>query len=205
MIECVAFDLDGVVIPSGPSFHYFSSQFNITAINFQDFFKGPYQDCLVGRTDLFAVLPDALQSWGWTRSPEDFAYEWMNSCSNPEPDAVTMIGALHTAGVKCCVASNQDNRRAAFLDELPWLRELFHKRFFSCNMGVAKPGMRYFRIIEEDFGAKPESTLFVDDKIENVEAARMCGWQAELCKGAAELRDILATYCPTIISAAPSK
>jgi putative hydrolase of the HAD superfamily len=199
-IECVAFDLDGVVIPSGPSFNYFSSQFNITAINFMDFFRGPYQDCLIGKTDLFDVLPAALQEWGWKKTVEDFAYEWMNSCSDPEPDAVTLINVLLSAGVKCCAASNQDNRRAAFLDNLPWLKALFKKRFFSCNMGSAKPDIHYFRFIEDNFGASPETTLFVDDKKENVEAARMCGWHAELCRGATELHAILAFYCPDIVS-----
>lgn len=203
IIDCVAFDLDGVVIPSTPVMRYFSREFDIHSINVVDFFKGPFQDCLVGKTDLFDVLPAALQSWGWKRPMEEFVSEWMSTCSDPEPDAVIVISDLNAAGVRCCVASNQDNRKAAYLSDLDWIQNLFEKRFFSCHMGVAKPGSRYFRIIEEDFGAKPETILFVDDKVENINAARACGWQAELCRGATELRAILAHYCPEVVSLMP--
>jgi putative hydrolase of the HAD superfamily len=200
MIEWIAFDLDGVVIPTGPNFRFFTTEFDVSRTNFTDFFYGPFQDCLIGKTDLFDVLPAALQSWGWKGTVEEFMSRWMGSSSDPDSEVVEMIESLVGSGVKCCVASNQDNRRAAHLSALPWLRNLFVKQFFSYAMGVSKPGSRYYRIIENDCAIDAKAILFVDDKIENVEGARACGWHAEVCQGASDLRTILARHCPDIIS-----
>ena len=49
MIQCVAFDLDGVLIPSGPSFDYFKTKHNITPADFGEFFRGSYELAMSGR------------------------------------------------------------------------------------------------------------------------------------------------------------
>ena len=198
MIEWVAFDLDGVVIPTGPNYKFFTTEFDVARASFSDFFYGPFQDCLVGRADLFDVLPAALDSWGWKGTMEQFMSRWMESSSNPDTEVVEMIKTLVAAGIKCCVASNQDSRRAGHLRNLPWLQALFIKQFYSYAMGVAKPGCGYYRIIEGDCAVASAAILFVDDKIENVEGARACGWHAEVCHGASDLRVILNRHCPAV-------
>lgn len=44
--------------------------------------------------------------------------------------------------------------------------------------GVMKPDPRIYLEAERRFGLLPERTIFVDDRTENVEAARARGWQA---------------------------
>jgi putative hydrolase of the HAD superfamily len=202
VIEWVAFDLDGVVIPNSPNYRFFTTEFDVTRAAFSDFFYGPFQDCLVGKTDLFDVLPAALDSWGWKGTMEQFMSRWMESSSNPDSEVIGMIKDLLAAGVKCCVASNQDNRRASHLRTLPWIQNLFIKQFYSYALGVAKPGCGYFRLIEDDCAVAGEAILFVDDKAENVDAARSCGWHAEVCQSASDLRMILTRHCPAIFARA---
>ena len=42
--------------------------------------------------------------------------------------------------------------------------------------------------------AKPDEILFVDDREENVMAARQYGWNAEVCWGGATAEEVLVRY-----------
>jgi len=196
LIDCVAFDLDGVLIPSGPSFDYFTSTHKITPADFAEFFHGSYEDAMSGRSDLFDILPDALRKWKWTGTTEEFARLWFDSCAIADPDALQIVKTLRDRGIECYLATNQDNRRAAYLDSLPWLTGLFERRFYSCKIGAMKPNKEYFEAITHQAALPPGSILFVDDKISNVEGARRCGWSAEVCTGAADLQRVMAEYFP---------
>ena len=41
-----------------------------------------------GEVDLFEILPDALDAWGWSDSPEAFAKLWMESCADFDPESI---------------------------------------------------------------------------------------------------------------------
>ncbi|MCF3123895.1 HAD-IA family hydrolase, partial [Streptomyces arenae] len=45
----------------------------------------------------------------------------------------------------------------------------------SCEVGCAKPDPRIYEIALRRTGTEPDRTLFVDDVVENVEAARALG------------------------------
>ncbi len=48
----------------------------------------------------------------------------------------------------------------------------------SCEAGCLKPDPAIYRAAQDRFGVAPDTVLFVDDKAENVEGARQCGWAA---------------------------
>jgi putative hydrolase of the HAD superfamily len=198
LIRCVAFDLGGVLIPSTPSFDYFQVEHNITPAHFGEFFRGTYDLAMRGKVDLFEILPPVLERWKWNGSVEEFASAWFHSCAAADPVAAEIVRAVREHGVICYAASNQDNRRAAFLDSQAWLQALFDRRFYSCHMRVKKPNADYFDFIQREAALLPQEILFVDDKIENVESARGCGWFAEVCRGASELQEIMVQYLPDL-------
>ncbi|WP_327090813.1 HAD-IA family hydrolase [Nonomuraea sp. NBC_01738] len=45
----------------------------------------------------------------------------------------------------------------------------------SAKVGVAKPDARIYEIAAETAGAEPGRCLFIDDRLDNVEAARALG------------------------------
>ena len=51
--------------------------------------------------------------------------------------------------------------------------------FYSYELGAAKPDPAYFTHIVERLGVPPEQLLFVDDRADNVAAARSVGLAAE--------------------------
>lgn len=179
MLRCVVFDLDGVVIPSEPTFAMFEADYGITRDQFREFFSGPYRDAMLGVVDLETVLEPTIESWGWQHGPSSFMATWFRSCEEPEPEALRLIRSLRGRGLATCAATNQDSRRAAHLDALPWLRDSFQSRFFSCRLGVAKPDLGYFERVQSELGLPASAILFLDDKFENVESARAVGWHSE--------------------------
>lgn len=56
------------------------------------------------------------------------------------------------------------------------LGELSHDLLASYEVGVMKPMAGIYRACEKRFGIRPESTIFIDDKVENVRGALACGW-----------------------------
>lgn len=63
----------------------------------------------------------------------------------------------------------------------------FHQTYASNKIGYAKPDKKFFEVIMEAEGYSPEETYFTDDKLENCEAARAVGINAEQFTTADEL------------------
>jgi putative hydrolase of the HAD superfamily len=195
VIRCVAFDLDGVVLPSEPSFAYFAREHGITRAHWEElFWCEPYVRATHGEGDLHELLPPFLARWGWQGSPREFAAAWFASCRDVDPEVAALIEALRDAGVRCVAASNQEHRRAKDLDEQATLRALFSQRFFSCHFGSVKPHAAYFREIERATTCQASELLFLDDKLANVDGARACGWRAMLYRGPETLARALESW-----------
>jgi putative hydrolase of the HAD superfamily len=182
------------VISPEASFELFETRYGITREDFRQFFLGPYRPLMVGECDLYDALAESLTKWNWKSTTEHFVDVWFNSCAECDPDVVHQIRTLQAAGIRCCLATNQDSRRAAFLEGLEPLRDLFHPRFFSCRIGAAKPDARYFEYLQASLGISGREILFVDDKQENVDGAIASGWNAAVCRNADDLRNILLAY-----------
>ncbi len=55
----------------------------------------------------------------------------------------------------------------------------FDRTFYSYELGLAKPDVRYFNAIVAQLGLAPEQVIFIDDGERNVAAAREAGLHAE--------------------------
>ncbi len=53
--------------------------------------------------------------------------------------------------------------------------DAFDEIFISAEMGIAKPDERIYKIVLKKLSIAPEEAVFVDDFIENIEAARKLG------------------------------
>ncbi len=60
---------------------------------------------------------------------------------------------------------------------LPW----FEGGIFSGDVKVVKPERAIYALLAERFGLDPAQTIFIDDSVANVEAARHFGWHAIHC------------------------
>jgi putative hydrolase of the HAD superfamily len=200
VIRCVAFDLDGVVLPSHPSFDWFEREHGITRAKWQELFSSrAFERANVGEGDLHTLLPPFLERWGWRLGAEHFTRAWFDSCRQHDAEVAALIAQLRASGIQCVAATNQEARRARELESHAPLRRLFDRAFYSCQLGVGKPDAAYFRAIERALGLVAHELLFLDDKPLNVAGARACGWAAEVATSADSVRSALGAHLGRII------
>jgi len=58
------------------------------------------------------------------------------------------------------------------------IADAFEHIFISAEMGLAKPDPKIYQVVESELKKDPSELVFVDDFIENVQAARKQGWNA---------------------------
>jgi len=68
--------------------------------------------------------------------------------------------------------------------------ELFDKAYFSFDLHLAKPHPEIFEFVINQHQLIPEKTLFIDDRIENIEGARKVGLRTFHLKQPLRIRDI---------------
>ena len=93
-------------------------------------------------------------------------------------DMVDWAAALQQAGYKTGILSNiGDAMEAGILARFDWLKD-FHHHTFSHRLRIAKPDLAIYRHAAEGLGEDPGHILFVDDREENILAAREAGMVA---------------------------
>ena len=97
-------------------------------------------------------------------------------------------------GLKTAILSNMgDSVLESIEREINWIHR-FDVLVWSFQLGIAKPDPAIYRHTLDELGSRPEETLFIDDKRENVEAARALGIQAIQYSTVERLRaDLIAT------------
>ena len=112
-------------------------------------------------------------------------------------EVMRVVPILQNAGVACHVASNQQAGRARHMSEVLGYGSRFTREFYSCFLGVAKPDLAFYERILHELGVSGSNVLFLDDRPENVEAARRAGLAAAVYEGesgAQVLHGILADH-----------
>jgi putative hydrolase of the HAD superfamily len=204
-ISTVLFDADGVVQFSGDLYAWLDQEYGWSAQRVDDFYwqlfheRRDYDGSLTG---LVPVVGEALADWQCPAPADEFVRKWFTLGAVPDPEALTLVAALRRQGITCALASNQDFVRARFMDEELGYERLFDDRFYSARLGYAKPDPAYFYAVLEALRADPAQVLFIDDRPENVDAARKCGLHAEVHGPGDRLRDTLARYeLPAVVAA----
>lgn len=83
--------------------------------------------------------------------------------------------------VKLFVASNHFSSIKEFLNKN--YGEVFDDVIISSCINAYKPDKKFYDTLIKRSGVKPSEILFLDDRIENVEAARKCEIKSEQVKG----------------------
>jgi FMN phosphatase YigB (HAD superfamily) len=106
-----------------------------------------------------------------------------------------VIQGLRRSRVICCLATSQEYTRAGgYMRTNMGFQDVFDHLFFSCEIGWQKPNHAYFQHIEKMLNLEKESILFWDDSHLNIEAARECGWNAEIYTNFDEFEKTIKKY-----------
>ena len=99
--------------------------------------------------------------------------------------------ALKQRGLLTAIVSNMGDTVHEHMErELEWLSR-FDLLVWSYQLRVAKPDPAIYRYALERLGTRPEETLFIDDKAENLDTALALGMRGLVFSTVEDLRDNL--------------
>lgn len=108
------------------------------------------------------------------------------SWSRPNPAVVAWARDIRGQSVRTAILSNMPITLRRYLtDNALWLRD-FDAAVWSCDVNLIKPEPAIYWHLLNALGADPGTTLFLDDKEENVEGARAIGMHAILFEDPAQ-------------------
>jgi putative hydrolase of the HAD superfamily len=154
---------------------------NVPVVGFEEFY---WQDRLA--FDRAAITPETY--WGkvadsLSRVLSDAERERLiehdnRSWAQPDTVMVNWATVLRGAGVRTAVLSNMPiTLRTHLRGFCPWLPE-FDYSCYSCDIQHAKPTPEIYLHCLRGLGAAPQEALFLDDREENIDAARRLGIHA---------------------------
>ena len=98
--------------------------------------------------------------------------------TQPNQPMIEWAASLQRAGIKTGILSNiGDAMETGIRSRFAWLADFTHHTF-SHRLGIAKPDPAIYRHAAEGLHVPPNEMLFIDDKKENIDAARAAGMLA---------------------------
>lgn len=144
-----------------------------------------------GRTTLEEVHKKLVIELGFSRSLQFFHELWLQPYSGPMPDFAQLLEELSNQ-FRLILLSNVDRYYFEAIRPLhPELRH-FAVQLVSYKLGFSKPSAQAFHAALHAAEAPAQECFFVDDKPENVTAARMFGIHGHVFTSTQACRDALA-------------
>ena len=126
-------------------------------------------------------LADAHPAWS-----EEIRWwhdDWLSICAPPIERSVRLLRALKAGGHEVHALTNFGADGFALACETYDFLRLFDVAHVSAHMRLLKPDPAIYAAVESATGLPPEAHLFIDDRAENVAAARARGWRAHRFDG----------------------
>jgi putative hydrolase of the HAD superfamily len=156
------------------------------------FFARHWDDVALGRAGLHERLAPVLAEIAPGVSSERLAAYWFSKDSVLDYQLLDDLALMRARGLSLHLATVQEHCRAAHLWTRLGLREQFDAMHYAADLGCAKPDPAFFAAIGARTGYAPDEMLLIDDRADNVEAARAAGWAAVIWTGEIRLPDLLA-------------
>jgi putative hydrolase of the HAD superfamily len=194
-VKALMVDVDGVVVahpdPKGWSVHL-ERDLGLSADLLQEaFFVPHFNDIVHGRTNLDGRLKSVLAQIAPHLSSETLIRYWFEQDAYLDQDLLAQLSEFRNRGLKLHLVTVQEHMRADYLWQTLELHKQFDAMHYAADIGWAKPATEFYGAVEERTGFAPEEMFFIDDKIPNVEAARVRGWHAALWTGKRRLADLM--------------
>ncbi len=194
-VHAVVFDLGGVLVDWNPR-HLYRKLFSGDEAGMEHFLANictpewnEEQDA--GRP--FAEATAALQR----RHPEysdliaAFWDRWEEMCPGPIDGGPDLLRDVKATGLPLYALSNFSAETFPRVRHRFEFLSAFDGIVISGAIGLKKPDPEIYRYLIGTYALEPASTLFIDDSLRNVEAARRVGLQALCFETPAQVREVL--------------
>jgi putative hydrolase of the HAD superfamily len=115
------------------------------------------------------------------------------------PNPASMAAAARAAGrgLRLAILSNAPHEVADAIDGTSWAAA-FSPRLFSCRLRAIKPDQDVFLAALKALDVAPSEVTFLDDRVDNVAAARQAGMEAHLFTDPTQIDAIAAVSAEAI-------
>ncbi|MGD8326464.1 MAG: HAD family phosphatase [Sphingomonadales bacterium] len=125
---------------------------------------------------------------------DEFRTRWFDTIGDNIKGSIKTLEQLHKNNVPLFALTNFSAETfPRFARENDYMR-LFKDVLVSGEVGLVKPDPRIFELAVQRFSIDPASTLFIDDRLANVEAAQKKGLQTHLFEDPQNLEDELRRF-----------
>ncbi|GGX49956.1 HAD family hydrolase [Saccharospirillum salsuginis] len=139
----------------------------------------------------FETFTDAfLDEFNLTLDRTDFQQRFKGILGDDFPGVLELLDALKPQYTLSLLSNTNACHWGMLVDRNTFLPKLDH-HFTSMELGVMKPDAAIYRAVLDTLETEPEETLFFDDGIRNVEAARALGMQSEQVFGPGDMSKVL--------------
>ena len=202
-IRAVVFDLGGVLIDlwNGPALSAVAGVVGVSKPEIATVYRSLEEPISTGALSVADALERLLQTAGGDRFPEPrrgravrLIQATLGNRFTPNGPVIELSYALASRGVTVAVGSNTNPLDiAALRRQFPDLFVPFEGRVFASHeIGAMKPARAFYAAVSAGLKLDPGVCVFIDDRGENVAAARQFGMHAIRYTGTDELTEELA-------------
>ncbi len=148
------------------------------------------RDVITGKVTLPQIYESLVEGHGLSLDYEGFVDAWVEPYSIPIPGMAELIRSL-SSNYRLLLLSNVDTYDWEAIRPAHPELSYFHALLVSCDLGIAKPDSAIFEQASRVAESDPSHCLFVDDTLENIEAAHALGFQTHWFDRLETLRDQL--------------
>jgi putative hydrolase of the HAD superfamily len=157
----------------------------------EHFFAIHWDDVVMGRAGLHERLSPVLARIAPHLTSERLAAYWFAKDAIVDTHLLDDLAAVRRRGIELHLATVQEHLRADFIWTELGFRDRFDAMHYAADLGCGKPDPEFFEKVGERTGFVPAEMMLIDDRLENVEAARAAGWRGLHWTGEQRLPDVL--------------
>jgi putative hydrolase of the HAD superfamily len=193
-LKALMLDVDGVLITPRPGGWAVDMEADLglsRAALAEHFFAIHWEDVVMGRAGLHERLAPVLAKIAPHLTSERLAAYWFDKDAILDRQLLDDLAEIRSSGVALHLATVQEHLRADYIWTTLGFRERFDAMHYAAELGCGKPDPAFFAKVAERTGLSPAEMLLIDDKAENVDAARAAGWGGALWDGTERLAAVL--------------
>lgn len=195
MIKVIIFDFGGVLIdnPADGMLSFYAKHFGMNKEDFVAVYA-PYESSWTKGQ----ISEDEL----WEKVCKELSVQKPTSASlwfdgfmdiyRKKDEVFSLVETLQQKGYPLALLSNTEVPIMNFIKAQEW-DELFTMSIYSCEVGMQKPERDIYAYTLEQFHILSQEAVFVDDKAENIEAAKRVGMKGIVFKNIKQLKKDLHT------------
>jgi len=149
-----------------------------------------YECGLVTRREFFEQVRDAI---GFRGDLAEFS-GYFADIFTELPPMIALHAELRRRGVPTYIFSNTNDLAIEHVERnFPFFKN-FDGYIYSCEVGAMKPDAKIYAAMEKLCGRSGADIIYLDDRIENVEAGLVRGWRAILHETPEKTRAVLKSF-----------